>query len=206
LFDLAATLKGNRGAFGGTAAGVEDRLAVLRQIELAQRWRDALRDSGVSAEEANRRYMDQVAAIKKIGVEAGITRAELDKLAGPYEISVFVTAKGRLPGIKYTGSYALEGEFARLPGRAAGGPVLADRWYRVDEQQPERYRAFRPSADGWVGPLSQGGASGTQIDYAQLADAIVSAFHNSPIELDGDAVTTAVTRRQTSDVYARPGL
>ena len=207
LFGLKAVLKDNKGAFGNTAEGFADRRAVLDAIQDAIRMRDAMRNAGASAETANQAYMNQIAAIKKIGVEAGITKAELDKLAGPYEIALFVTTKGRVPqGIKYTGSYALEGEFARLPGRAAGGPVLADRWYRVDEQQPERYRAFRPAADGWVGPVTQGGASGSQIDYAQLADAIVAAFHNSPIELDGVAVTTAVSRRQTADMYARPGL
>lgn len=159
LFGLKAILKGNKGAFGNTGEGFADRRAVLDAIQDAIRMRDAMRNAGASAETANRAYMDQIAAIKRVGVEAGITRTELDKLAGPYEISVFVTTKGRVPaGIKYTGTYALEGEFARLPGRAAGGPVLADRWYRVDEQQPERYRAFRPAADGWVGPISQGGA------------------------------------------------
>lgn len=101
-------------------------------------------------------------------------------------------------------------ERASHSGRAAGGPVLAGRVYRVNEQQAEGF--WRAPYSGMVMPLSGApargwdGASGGGIDYGRLAEAMSRVQLAGVAIMDGRAVGELVGAQQTSSAYQRPRL
>lgn len=94
----------------------------------------------------------------------------------------------------------------RLESRAAGGPVLAGQWYRVNEQRQE---FFRPAMDGWVAPLGSpsvaptGAGGGADFDYDKLAAAMAQVSLHGVAIMDSHAVGELVDARQAA--YAAGG-
>ena len=171
ILDLTAALKDNRGAWGlDTEAGVAHRQAVIDAIADTQRWRDAMRANGVPAAEANRLYEEQIKKIERIGVQAGITKTEMDKLAGKYEVSVlFSTVGAPPPRMRLSNLYVMGGE---LPSRDMGGPVTAGRSYRIGGKTGPPEILTMGSQSGQVSPAG----GGVTISFAATGDRLLDAI------------------------------
>lgn len=121
-----------------TEKGRANRQIFLDMIEDAKRARDDMRLDPNFAAAANTTYNEQIAKIREIGEAAGFTKEQLDKLVGPYEITIirktkFITVGN--PNASSNSSWG--GGFQEFEGRASGGPVMAGVPYRINERGSE---------------------------------------------------------------------
>jgi len=152
LDDLTQSFKDNGKSMDVTTEkGRANRTAFLNGVSAAADLRDAQIAAGGSADVANAAYQKQIKKLEAVATKAGVAKSTLDKLAGPYEVSI--TYRGRVTGHHMSvgpnyGSGAAA-EVNRLPRRAAGGPVMAGMSYIVGEKRPE---VFTPSTSGYISP------------------------------------------------------
>ena len=78
-----------------------------------------------------------------------------------------------------------------IPGRAAGGPVLAGHRYRVGERGPED---FIPSRSGRIEPNGSSGGGG--VDAKAIAKAVSAGLDGAQIKVDGRQLGRLVVRHQ----------
>ncbi len=172
---------GQSGAKGwklNTQAGRDHQKMVNDTIADLQRQRDAAIAAGdgskASIDAANKSYQDQLDNLKKIALGLGATKAEVDALAGDYNVNVY---------------YKLHSEGSAPPGlaaeiqsvvkkRAMGGPVMAGQPYIVGENHPE---LFVPSTNGYIQPsVPTGGGGGSSptvvISFAPTGNSLFDAL------------------------------
>jgi len=180
--DLKKSLGENQGAFGEkTTAGLADRQSFLDAIQAVARWRDTLVSTGTPIAQANVMYEAQLKLIMGIGKQAGIARGELEKLARTYTLRVVLTTQG----IRYTGTYLQPTDLQ--PHRAAGGPVMANMPYTINERGNETV-SF--PANGTVHP-------------ANLTPATTSGA--APLNLFGGGLGQVVFEWLRTEIAARGG-
>ncbi len=176
--DLGA--KGAKGWELNTQAGRDHQKMINQTIQDLERQRQAAIDAGngskAAIDAANKSYEDQLNHLLKIAGQLGATKAEVNALAGKYDVEVFMHfhSEGAAAGaigkeISYTISH-----------KAAGGPVMAGTPYMVGENGPELYV---PSQNGTIIPHGAGnsGASGGatltgEITYKGTGDRLVDAL------------------------------
>ncbi len=156
--DLQKNLvKGKQNWTDNTQAGVDNLKMINSQIDAIGRQRDATvaanADNKAAIDAANKKYQEQVDRLLAMAKAAGASKAELQALAGKYDVDVYFHShsEGFAAGaigaeIKYTISH-----------RAGGGPVMAGSPYVVGERGPE---LFVPSANGRIEPNVPAGAMG----------------------------------------------
>lgn len=114
-----------------TEKGRANRDAFREAIRNAQDWRDINIRNGMATSTANAKYAEQVAVIEGIARAAGVTKKELEKLAGRYAISVLFTTSGRIPA---GGSLGRSIKFDQFQH---GGTTPVRRPFWVGEHEPE---------------------------------------------------------------------
>src|SRR5690606_16996874 len=94
LSDLKKELRdGTRTLSDNTDAGRKNRIAVLDQIRAIQDLRQARIDLGMTLDEANKLYNKDLEGLRKVMLQAGYTKEEVDKLIDTY---------GRVPEMAQT--------------------------------------------------------------------------------------------------------
>lgn len=115
--------------------GRENAETLLAAAKAAKAMRDSNIASGESAEEANRKYQDQISALVQLGVKLGLSRKAVEDLIGglaaiPATVNTDVNVKLQLQG--FSQDDIREAARARLPSQikvpvkgafASGGPV-----------------------------------------------------------------------------------
>ena len=217
LADLAQSVKDNGTTIDlNTQKGRDNARGFLDAAEAARGQRDAMIENGVDTQTAN---LLMASSMKAIEDQAGRNRKAVHDMIAELEAVPAVTTAQLLlqfsvhglPGEHSGQRLADTVRMAQLPAshqafieglphRAAGGRVDPGVAYWVGERGPE---PFIPDRPGTIYPADSAAA---EIDYGRLAAAIVSAFHSSPIQMDGRVVAEQVTRYQAADAYARPNL
>lgn len=184
FLDLQKNLvKGKKNWSDNTDAGVANQKMLQAQIELIQRERDAQVASAngnkAAIDSANATYQTQLQRILAIGKAAGDSQAQLDKLAGEYDVNVVVNmVAGVQKGVADLGGLIAKALSAvGIKHKAAGGPVVAGQPYIVGEERPE---LFVPSTNGYIQPRvpAGGGAANPTvvISFAPTGNSLFDAL------------------------------
>lgn len=190
--------EGKKGWNLSTQAGRDHQKMVNDTIADLQRQRDAAIEaahgSKTAIDAANKSYQDQLEALKKIALGLGASKAEVDALAGDYNVNVFyrLHSEGAVPP-------GLAAEKLTIQKRALGGPVMAGIPYIVgDGGRPE---LFVPSSNGRIEPRVPTGGVGAStptvvISFAptgnSLFDALLKELRKY-IQVQGGNVQFALT-------------
>lgn len=206
LNDLHTQLDASsRSLVGNSDAAITNRAAIVNLISEAEAAREAqIKMAGGSdaskeaIEKANAQYEIAIGKIEAVGTKAGLSKKQLDDLAGQYDINVVlaVDAISNSPLAQLThahdpGRYGSAGP----PKRAGGGPVSAGMPYIVgDGGVPE---LFVPSVSGRIlprVPRASGGAgvavtvnAGTGDVAAALAPVVAHMLRTGAITLTTNA-------------------
>jgi hypothetical protein len=192
LLNLTADLDAHsRSLDGNSAAGLHNRDVILQLIADAQQARDAQIQMAGGADaskdavdKANTSYDAAIAKIEDMGQKAGLSKKDLDNLAGQYEVDVIlaVNAINNSPLNQLT--------HAHDPNRASGGPVAAGVPYVVGENGPELFLSATPgtiipndiakrltaTAPRFRPGYAVGGSGGTITFAGNLDSAFATAF------------------------------
>ncbi len=193
--DLGKT--GVKGWNLNTQAGRDNQKMINQSIADLERQRQAAIDAGdgskASVDAANKSYEDQLDHLKKIAAGLGATKAQVDALAGDYNVNVFYhgISEGLAAGavgkeIKYT-----------IGKRASGGPVMAGQPYVVGEHRPE---LFVPSQNGYIMPTVPTASSGGGGTVRHVIDLMVNGRLLRTISID-DAVARGVSSTAINVAY-----
>lgn len=128
-----------------TQKGRDNAKAMEAMVENAQRVRQSNLDAGMGADEANKKYSDQIKFIETLSRKLGIAKADIDKLAGTYEINVVVNQTAGKEVVAWSTLRNAERKAAASPQRraggfhgfASGGQSPANDWFWVGENGPE---------------------------------------------------------------------
>jgi hypothetical protein len=138
-------VKGKKNWDDNTQAGRDNGTEIRKIITDLERQRQqaiATSDGSQAAIDAiNRKFNDLVDQLDKAAIHAGATKAELDKMAGDYHITIItdiLTAAAAAKASKNDKNLAKK-------GFASGGDPLANDWSWVGEQGPELVK-FGPGA------------------------------------------------------------
>jgi len=188
---------GNAGTKGwnlSTQAGRDHQRMVNDTIADLQRQRDAAIAAGdgskASVDAANKSYQDQLDRLKKIAIGLGATKAQVDALAGDYNVNVFYHL--------HSEGYAPPGLAAEIKSvvkkRATGGPVMAGQPYIVgDGGRPE---LFVPSSNGRIEPRVPTGTSGGGMNLTlNLGGAPTGALDGMFVQWLMQALTAAIRQQ-----------
>lgn len=184
LINLAESVKQNgRSLSLYSKEGLANRDALLAGVEAAKQSRQANIDNGMSLDEANQKYEDQIRQLEALGKNLGLRQKDIDDLIKKYEdiprqisteIDIYTYQKGSYGGIGGSG----------FKGFAAGGPVKAGEPILVGEEGPE---IFTPSTSGTITPNDKafgvgtamtmsGGARPVSLNYAGAASDLEALF------------------------------
>lgn len=156
LDDMATSLKEHgRSLDIDTQKGRDNMRAIQDAINDAIAVRDKLAAQG-KLEEANAAYQRMIDRIREVGRQAGLSKAEIDKLVKPYEFTITANVVVRKSSSAILSN--LSGPAQDIL-RASGGPVKAGQPYVVgDGGKPEW---FVPESNGYVFPdVPRGGSGG----------------------------------------------
>lgn len=212
--------------------GLENRRALLSQLEAIEQLRVATVRNTNDTDAANNAYMAQVNALRAMAEKAGFSKTELDKLFGPYAGKIFATALDiQLNGVdqaiarlreltKYMGDAnialsTLRHDDSRMPaisaevrantreGRAMGGSVRSGVTYRATEQG---YELLLLGGNGHVfsNRETKAALAGGGMSEERLARAIVTAMSGmAVVDEQGHRIGRWEARR--ADIYSRGG-
>jgi ABC-type transporter Mla subunit MlaD len=124
--DFNESLKENGRTFdSNTEKGRNNRDSMRDMVVEAQNIRTAMIAQGQSISDANRAYEENIARIEAIAKAAGITKQQLQQMAGNYRLTFTITTVGRAPRITYGGTVQSFG--AGILEYAEGGLVPGPR-------------------------------------------------------------------------------
>lgn len=188
--DLRETLKENgRHWETNTQAGLDNRAAILDQVEALEAQREKMIESGTSTQDANAWYNAQLLALEKLAKQYGITQQALDDLIRSYLIAAGYAM------IVGPNAAKMAKEQREVRGYAHGGRPQPGVPYLVGEYGPE-WRVDDPGTvyphgvAPWQGPPGGGSSGASAPIVIHLAQTIITP--------DGDVV-----RRQLIDATNR---
>lgn len=152
-----------------TEKGRAVRSAILDEVSAAVALRDANIKAGMSAADANTQFNNQIAALEKAAIKAGVNKRALEELVGNYVVTVTYNIKtiGKPPSFVQGN---LSGPAQDASHRAAGGPVMPGVPYRINEAGSETvtFPAGGTVHPANLTPLSSGGGTVRHVVDLQL--------------------------------------
>jgi hypothetical protein len=204
MYDLRDALRESRGKIDDSSeASLRAQQAFLTQVGAAERLRQEIVDQTGDVDRANRTYQEMINKLYAAAQQAGVTKAQLDRLIGDYNITITTRTRviggteGGTRGAKYLSSYG--SEF----GRAAGGPVQAGHAYLVGEEGPE---PFIPSTNGYILPNSSlGGRTAGGVSAGAAMGSAGGWQTARPLRLSGSGLGQLVFDWLREEISARGG-
>jgi hypothetical protein len=181
LLSLRDNLDANsRSLADNSLAGLHNQDVIRGLIGDAQQARDAqiqmaggANASKAAVDAANATYDNAIAAIEAMGVKAGLSKRDLDKLAGTYYVNVIEAISAiNSSGLAQNVAPHDVNRYGSAGHRAGGGPVKLGQTYVVNEYGVE---TFTPAQDGYITPAGSGGGTDRfQIDLTLNGEKIRS--------------------------------
>jgi len=160
LIDLRKELtEGTRTLSLNSEEGLKNRDKMLDLIETANRMRDAYSKQTNDVAGANVAYQKNIESLYDMGRQAGFTKAELDKLFGPYlSGNAVATLSFQFPGL-VEGLDAVSA-LNRIAGAGQAAGEQAASWGSL--RNAERHAAGGPWGGGW-GTMNEQGAEAVRL-------------------------------------------
>lgn len=139
LDDLTAAVKENgRSTDVTTESGRAVRSALLDAVQAAIAQRDAMYAATGSTQQANAMYQAQIEKLIALAQKLGLSKQEIDKLVGNYQVSIFVDTYYRVHKPKYAPGFDPEGVMDIPTGhnQHGGYPGVGEAFW-VGEAGPE---------------------------------------------------------------------
>lgn len=126
--------EGTRTLASNTEEGLKNQDSLLTRIEIAERIRDVTIKQTGDLDAANAAFREHIDIIEKLGIQAGLSKAELEALLAPYREGMQVAIDFHFAGLERGMQTVRElndllvgptSGFASVPGKAHGGVIGA---------------------------------------------------------------------------------